>query len=316
MIKLLILTVGFFVLKIESAYDEKFGYSLFLLSASSYVNDHEPCLKNRKEDFLPHKFEIIDSHNEICDENASECAYFIVVSNETKQIVVSFRGSYTGWQLITEGWKSLFESLVQFYTIGRVNSYFNGAFSALYDNVEIILKDENYKDFNVSFTGHSLGGTFAVETILREHRTSDQVSVYTYGQPRTGNSEYAFNFDKLIPESYRIVFKQDPVPHVPFCDKKTQASFDANTEFGTKIPCNAKNLDYPYHHGVEIFYPNEMTKQGGGDYVVCSGNPKNEDLNCSDGSFPSIIWPVNLCNTLITTRNITSLSEFGKTCLG
>lgn len=34
-----------------------------------------------------------------------------------------------------------------------------------------------------------------------------------------------------------------------------------------------------------------MTSEGGGDYKVCTGKPKDEDSNCSDYSFPDTIWP-------------------------
>lgn len=38
----------------------------------------------RQQDFLPHKFEILDSQIEICDEYQNERAFFIVISKETK----------------------------------------------------------------------------------------------------------------------------------------------------------------------------------------------------------------------------------------
>jgi hypothetical protein len=49
----------------------------------------------RKQDFLPHKYELIDHHEEICDSRENTCSYFIVISNVTKHIVVSFRGTYS-----------------------------------------------------------------------------------------------------------------------------------------------------------------------------------------------------------------------------
>lgn len=84
--------------------------------------------------------------------------------------------------------------------------------------MEILLKNPKYKvrnlfdlfyyknlqDYNVTFTGHSLGGAAAslasIATVLRKHRNSSQVNLYTLGQPRVGNSEFAFNHDKLVPQ--------------------------------------------------------------------------------------------------------------------
>lgn len=61
----------------------------------------------------------------------------------------------------------------------------------------------------VSFTGHSLGGALAslaaIRTVLDGVRNSNQIKLITFGQPRTGDTTYAFNHDRLVPYSYRLV---------------------------------------------------------------------------------------------------------------
>ncbi|KAJ1372520.1 hypothetical protein KIN20_034696 [Parelaphostrongylus tenuis] len=72
--------------------------------------------------------------------------------------------------------------------------------------------DIRYVDYNITFTGHSLGGalaTLAAARIARNYWRGDQITIYTFGQPRVGDVEFALSFDKMIKESYRVVFRRD-----------------------------------------------------------------------------------------------------------
>ena len=107
----------------------------------------------------------------------------------------------------------------------------------------------------------------AVQTVKLGLRQSDQVKLFTYGQPRVGDSTYAFNHDQLVPYSFRIVHQADIVPHVPKCKQ------DSSNR------CVAGGKSY-YHHGTEVWYSNGM--QPGANYSVCTGLPTDEDITCSD----------------------------------
>ena len=130
-----------------------------------------------------------------------------------------------------------------------------------------------YRNYKVWVTGHSLGGALAslASTVLSyETRTpKNNLFLYTFGQPRVGDYQYAFQHDKLVPISFRVTHYRDPVVHLPTC--KTLAP-------GT--PCIGY-IGKPYHHGKEIYYGNAvMTKTS--SYKRCQGLPHNEDLKCSN----------------------------------
>lgn len=76
-------------------------------------------------------------------------------------------------------------------------------------------------DWHVYVTGHSLGGALAT---LAAHEaafttfTSGSVAgltMYNYGSPRVGNTEFATAFDAAVPDSWRVVNSDDVVARVP-----------------------------------------------------------------------------------------------------
>ena len=79
-----------------------------------------------------------------------------------------------------------------------------------------------YPDYEIVFTGHSLGGAEAhlgaVDFYLSNTTLGDRISLITFGQPRVGNVAWA-NFVESLPFASRyarIVRQKDPVPHVGF----------------------------------------------------------------------------------------------------
>ena len=83
--------------------------------------------------------------------------------------------------------------------------------------------------------------------------------VYTFGQPRVGDANFAKYYNSLIDIHYRVTHSHDPVPHLP------------PEDFGF------------YHMATEVFYKSEPN----GTYIVCDGS--GEDENCSDG-FLTDLW--------------------------
>lgn len=67
-------------------------------------------------------------------------------------------------------------------------------------------------------TGHSLGGALAVlaASVLQSQGTRRIAAVYTFGQPRVGDSRFSMAFDaKLGTVTFRYVNDRDIVPHLP-----------------------------------------------------------------------------------------------------
>jgi triacylglycerol lipase len=70
-------------------------------------------------------------------------------------------------------------------------------------------------------TGHSLGGALAMLLAWRvreRYRRQPFSGVYTFGQPRVGNAAFCARYDEsgLRGSTFRIIYRADIVPHVPF----------------------------------------------------------------------------------------------------
>jgi len=127
---------------------------------------------------------------------------------------------------------------------GLVNVYFHRALNRLWEAIHAVLINPDYE---VTCTGHSLGGALASLACLRIVaellRPSSQVHLYTYGQPRTGDRHHAYLHDELVPISYRIVNKYDVVPHIP-----PTGMNGLEREF--RVGAGGVN----YHHGAEVWF--------------------------------------------------------------
>ncbi|KAH9257131.1 hypothetical protein BASA81_004681 [Batrachochytrium salamandrivorans] len=78
---------------------------------------------------------------------------------------------------------------------------------------------KNHPGFKLVFAGHSLGGALATlaaaDYVNHESGDTPNVSLYTYGEPRIGNLEWADWFNSLPLASYRVTSQNDPVPRLP-----------------------------------------------------------------------------------------------------
>lgn len=80
--------------------------------------------------------------------------------------------------------------------------------------MNLLEQEENIQ--TVYVTGHSLGGALAVINALdiSENMALKPV-VYTVAGPKTGNHSFAFTYNQLIKNSWRIVNSHDEVPKLP-----------------------------------------------------------------------------------------------------
>ncbi|CAJ0589453.1 unnamed protein product [Cylicocyclus nassatus] len=175
-----------------------------------------------------------------------------------------------------------------------VNRYFLNGHQVMWEFLRDVLKDPAYEGYKLIFTGHSLGGALAVlaaaRTVKEGYRPGNEITIYTFGEPRVGDLRFAESFDQIIPDSYRVVFRRDCVPHLPACFKNMSWTGDDEAS----RPCDRDKLHRPYHHSTEIWYPASM--EPASDYIECVDEPKGEDLNCSDminfrlDEYSSYIW--------------------------
>jgi len=73
----------------------------------------------------------------------------------------------------------------------------------------------NCQKCHIYITGHSLGGAIATLAAADLYTVTPDITVYTFGSPRVGDETFASYYDKIVPDTYRLVNHYDLVPHVP-----------------------------------------------------------------------------------------------------
>ncbi|VDL72702.1 unnamed protein product [Nippostrongylus brasiliensis] len=145
---------------------------------------------------------------------------------------------------------------------GSVSKYFYNAFNAVWTagiKDDFLSLKSKYPDYELWIVGHSLGGAMAslAASYIEKMKLFDgnRIKLVTFGQPRTGDIDFARAHDSQIPYTFRVTHAHDVVPHVP--------------------PQDVENY---HHHKSEAFYNNDMTTA---DYVECDDE---ESRGCSDRS--------------------------------
>uniref|UniRef100_A0A1I8A7B7 Lipase_3 domain-containing protein n=1 Tax=Steinernema glaseri TaxID=37863 RepID=A0A1I8A7B7_9BILA len=251
-------------------YTDKLGRSLYALCMSVKTNSPETCLSSVRPDVKVHKYYEVP-----CDASKNTCAGMLAVSEEAKAIYVIYRGSSMDKQLFTEfihGIGAQLGAWEKFVGGGGVMTYFYGAFQALFINggmkSDLMKLKEEHKEYRVWVTGHSLGGSLASMTSLylvnQTLFTPDKVKLVTFGEPRTGNYNYARAVEQSVVFRYRVVHRNDFVTNIP-------TSVDPDGLL--MAPAAIERQAYFYRHAV--IYDNDMKK--GDTFKVCE---MAEDKGC------------------------------------
>ena len=256
--------------EIYGKYDKNLAYKMTLLSSLAYSKDVATYLPKAKE---VNTFNLVKQIEKPCCGNAY-CSGFVAVSHSEKSIAIAFRGSQTIQQQLVQAWSVLTQERQSFEAGGKVVKYFTDAFQILWNDLENDVYEQIKKNpsYKILVTGHSLGGVLAslASTIIafKKKTAEDNLMLYTFGQPRIGNHEYALSHDKLVPISFRVTHYRDIVVHLPPCYIKPD---------GACAPVG----DWPYHHSKEIFYGADM-KTKDSLYKTCLGLPYHEDKSCNN----------------------------------
>ena len=250
-------------------YGKALAYKMVFLSALAYADNVANYVAKATE---VNSFRFVKQVTKSCPGNA-RCSGFTALSHSERAIVIAFRGSEKFQQVIVQGLQTLTIPKVSFQAGGKVQAYFRNAFLLLWNELktEAYKQITKYPSYKVWVTGHSLGGAMAslASTAIAYDRkvTKDNLILYTFGQPRVGNYDYALTHDKLVPISFRVTHYRDIVVHLPTCNKILGVCYAFNGG--------------PYHHGKEIYYGSEiMTRYS--SYKKCEGLPHNEDVGCSN----------------------------------
>ena len=133
--------------------------------------------------------------------------------------VIGFRGSEeTGiWDWITD--LKFIQQVFPYGDSGNSQVKVHHGFISAYKSVREAVHQEvkNSPHQRVICTGHSLGGALATLCALDlQYNFPDKdVSCYTYGSPKVGNSHFKNSYDRRVPKTYRFVNSADTVPSLP-----------------------------------------------------------------------------------------------------
>ncbi|CAB3407529.1 unnamed protein product [Caenorhabditis bovis] len=264
---------GFFVVifaifRIAYGFDYALAKLALEFSAAAYAIDPWPCaLKNNGT--------VLYVKTAKCDVLNDEC--WSVIGATKTELFVSFSGTKSKEQLVTELLESIGRPKHKLHNAGSVHYYFYSALKSMWHSLSAVLNEfvDIMPKHRIVFTGHSLGGALAsiASTIFAQNhpQMSNRTFLITFGQPRVGNIEYAMRHDELVAGgSWRIVHAIDIVAHIPMCVERLTRP----------ISCIPFYNHGSYHHGTEIWFPANMTD--GDEYRVCDGTPINEDNSCSN----------------------------------
>ena len=205
---------------------------------------------------MAEKYNIVPIHS-LGNQGGSNAIYYsIFLREKEKEIIIGFSGTHGITQLVTE----ILEAYPVSYKLhdvngGKVLDYFYAHYVKAFRN-DVLNKTQEitqkYPSYKLVFVGHSLGGALtihaAADIILSGLANHTDVVVYTYGQPRVGNSKFNEAWRPKVKEFYRLVHNKDLISHVPPCIR----GITKNCIKDGILPI------YPYHVAQEIFYDQEF----------------------------------------------------------
>ncbi|CAI5449254.1 unnamed protein product [Caenorhabditis angaria] len=233
---------------------------LFPLAAAAYSSTPQTCMTKKFTNA-----QLRRQVNVNCDAGSKSdiCSGYSAVLVNDQAIVLSFRGTQSFMQLIEEANESVFSSQTAWSAGGKVSKYFADAFNLIWTSG---MKDDfttlihKYPNYEIWVTGHSLGGAMAslAASFIVSNKlvTASNVKLITYGQPRTGNTDFANAHDAQLPYSFRLTHNRDVVPHIP-----------------------NEGFEGYHHHKTEVWYKESMSS--GASYTVCAD--QQESNKCSNG---------------------------------
>uniref|UniRef100_A0A7E4VYN5 Lipase_3 domain-containing protein n=1 Tax=Panagrellus redivivus TaxID=6233 RepID=A0A7E4VYN5_PANRE len=251
-----------------TTYNDTIVRNLFYpLSAAAYGNTPGKCFRE-----LFKSGQVVQTSKVQCvpGNKTHECFGYVAYAPQEKIIVLGFRGSKSSSQIEEEKRWTKSKTLVKFPFGGYVNPYFYKAFTNLMKGgLDRALQEitKKYRNAALWITGHSLGGSMAAlaagHIVQNNYVKPKDITLVTFGQPRTGDALFAKNMDKTIINSWRVNHKHDIVPNI--------------------IPVNLHNFVYQ-HHNREIWYNNDM--KPGQSYTVCR---PGDDLYCIRSVDPKLL---------------------------
>ncbi len=240
----------------DSAYSHKKSQRYVTFCGAAYCTD--PILKrNTVDDWscqacksYPHTV-AKSFHGNKTDANG-----FVAFDSDANEILVSFSGTDP---LSIQNWIDDIDTIKTDYphcssTKCQVHEGFYKTYLSVDSQVKSLVNSyaTSHPTATLSVTGHSLGAAMAAHCAAElVHSGYKITTVYSYGMPRVGDENFEKWYVSVVPGTFRVVHRKDPVPHLPW-------------------------ESWGFHHmPYEVFYLEEPEK-----YKVC--NFEGEDKSCSD----------------------------------
>lgn len=137
----------------------------------------------------------------------------IAVGDEEK-IIIAFRGTEN-----MDDWKTNLKLTKAAWKAGMVHSGFSSSINSVWPTATARLNSLRTNNQPIWLTGHSLGGALATLAcgLLDDELPENAIAgVYTFGQPRVGDTIFAQTIDKKVKKRFfRVVNNNDIVPRIP-----------------------------------------------------------------------------------------------------
>ncbi|KAG4441432.1 hypothetical protein IFR05_003119 [Cadophora sp. M221] len=202
---------------------------------------------------------------------------WIMRDDISREIILAFRGTNpSGTQNQKANANTTLGNFVSLLSCAgcKVHGGYYASWLSVVEEVESKVKTqmEAASDYGLVVTGHSLGGAMATIAAAQLSMTYQNLTVFSLGEPRTGNAAFASFIDTRFktnsPEtttSHRSVHENDPV---------------------TQNPSMA--LGY-MHHGLEVWNrdPTGVNTSYfcGGETMLCSGSQGNSTVKNAHGTY-------------------------------
>ncbi|KAG2227689.1 hypothetical protein INT45_004731 [Circinella minor] len=176
----------------------------------------------------------------------------VVRDDETKRIISVFRGSVS-----SKNFQADMDSVLISYPGAkgtRVHRGFWNSYDEVAKDIVAVVKQqlEEYPDYSLYSTGHSLGGCTSTLHALDLHQQGFNVTLYSNASPRIGNKAFAEYASKAGFPYYRLTNKRDIFVNYPY---KLQGFVHGGEEYWIQandqiVVCpNGVETDYCYNSG-------------------------------------------------------------------
>lgn len=148
-------------------------------------------------------------------ERPTDVTGYVAVDHTNKLVIVSFRGSRTLDSWITN--LNLDATATDICSGCTAHRGFWNSWVDARDRVVAAVKQASttYPTYQITVTGHSLGGAIATLAAAQLRNSGYTVALYSFGAPRIGGKKISSYITNQAGGNYRLTHWNDPVPKLP-----------------------------------------------------------------------------------------------------